>query len=230
MRFRGLGVMLVSLGVSCGQVVTERFSTRREGGTDANSVISDGASSTRDVDSSHEIPVNHGATDMACPKERALGMLPACTWDCYDAGFMCLVDSDCTMGTNGRCLPPDSSPGVNFTITPDYEAKCSYDECFTDSDCPPSEPCICRASTTDSTPNVCVSGSNCRVDADCGPGGYCSPSAYASGSLVSCSNLSVAYFCHTAADTCANDTDCTGAGTCGYDTAAGHWSCCSIPP
>jgi hypothetical protein len=27
-------------------------------------------------------------------------------------------------------------------------------------------------------PNYCVSGSDCRVDADCGPGGFCSPSQF----------------------------------------------------
>jgi hypothetical protein len=30
---------------------------------------------------------------------------------------------------------------------------------------------------TEPQTNVCISGSQCRIDADCGPGGYCSPGA-----------------------------------------------------
>ena len=46
-------------------------------------------------------------------------------------------------------------------------------------------------------------------------------------------NCGIAYFCHTAADTCVNDTDCD-AGKCQFDSMAGHWHCgcamCAPPP
>jgi hypothetical protein len=65
---------------------------------------------------------------------------------------------------------------------------------------------------------------NCRVDADCGAGGYCSPAENTS----SCGNL-LGYYCHTASDQCLDDTDCTGGGAgaqvCTYVSSAGNWQC-----
>jgi hypothetical protein len=68
--------------------------------------------------------------------------------------------------------------------------------------------------------NTCVTG-NCRVDADCGPGGYCSPSSNPTG----CGGLA-GYYCHTLADQCIDDGDCTGSlQVCAYSTSAGLWQC-----
>jgi hypothetical protein len=174
-----------------------------------------------DVISTGAVPVNHRPSGTTCPQQRGPGMLPSsCN---YDAGTpaLCLRDSDCTQGNNGRCVHPDLTPAVCVT-------GCSYDECFTDSDCAANAPCDCRASATDSTANTCVAGSQCRVDADCGPGGYCSPSA-GYGPF----QCGIAYFCHTAADTCLNDTDCDAA-KCQYDSTAALWRCggptCAPPP
>jgi hypothetical protein len=50
--------------------------------------------------------------------------------------------------------------------------------------------------------NQCKKG-NCRIDSDCGPGGYCSPATDACGAVLG-------YYCHTAADECVNDDDCAG--------------------
>jgi hypothetical protein len=166
------------------------------------------------------VPVNHRATGMACPEERGPGMIqPAC--DSEGFVLVCENDSDCTAGDNGRCEPLPFSP-VGCQV------GCSYDECFKDTDCPAGQPCDCRASATDNTANVCVSGSQCQVDADCGPGGYCSPSG-GYGTF----GCDVAYFCHTAADTCVDDTDCEAPG-CQYDSTAGYWRCggkgCAPPP
>jgi hypothetical protein len=33
------------------------------------------------------------------------------------------------------------------------------------------------------------------------------------------------YFCHTPRDTCIDDSDCGGDGTCNYDTVNKVWSC-----
>jgi hypothetical protein len=64
---------------------------------------------------------------------------------------------------------------------------------------------------------------NCRVDADCGAGGYCSPSY----DTVGCGGLAGTY-CHTAMDKCLNDSDCptsSGPQACVYSTASGYWEC-----
>jgi hypothetical protein len=200
---------------------TAGTATSPDGGGSSDSGSPGDARSASDAFSTGAVPVDHRPSGAACPQQRAPGMLPPlCN---YDAGSpeACLHDSDCTQGNNGRCMHPDLTPAVCVLA-------CSYDECFTDSDCPASVPCTCRASATESTPNTCVGGSGCRVDADCGPGGYCSPSA-GYGSF----QCGVAYFCHTANDTCVNDTDCDAA-KCQYDSAAGHWRCggpsCAPPP
>jgi hypothetical protein len=150
---------------------------------------------------------------VACPEARGPGAVPAM---CVDAGSspFCVDDSECTMGQNGRCLHDSVLPPCDFF--------CSYDACFTDSDCPSGEPCGCRASATDTAPNTCLAGSQCRVNSDCGSDGYCSPSM----------GCAMAYFCHTAADTCLDDSDCDG-GLCLYETTVSHWQCgdaCVPPP
>ena len=43
--------------------------------------------------------------------------------------------------------------------------------CRSDSDCPAHVPCGCQAPGITGSPNVCLSASNCAVDADCGPNG-----------------------------------------------------------
>lgn len=154
------------------------------------------------------VPLRHRAAGSTCPSERGPG---------NGAGFgagECAMDTDCTAGDNGRCLVTGPAP---FSY-------CSYDECFDDSDCN-GLPCECRTSAASFFANVCVADSNCQVDSDCGPGGYCSPSRFEQW----CGS---AYYCHTAADTCVNDTDCENSG-CNYDAQAGHWSCggdCGPPP
>jgi hypothetical protein len=150
-----------------------------------------------------------------------------------------MQDSDCTQGQNGRCF---GSPAFACY------AHCSYDECFADSDCAAGTPCLCRGDATAAAANVCVPGGNCRVDADCGAGGYCSrsqpdacitcyfpgtcdpdagtgpaacPAGHACGS---------AYFCHTPMDTCTDDADCAAPASCSYDLGAGHWACSICAP
>jgi hypothetical protein len=188
------------------------------------------------------VPTNHRASGSACPAQRAPVTEIAC--GCPDAGTneitlpdgsVCLCgrcgqDSDCTAGPNGRCY-----------------LECSYDECFQDSDCEGGAPCTCRASAASPVPNFCQTGSNCAIDSDCGPGGYCSPSlvngrcACFSSRLcpdsgASCSDSNTAacecgdpcshgYFCHTPCDTCTDDSDCGGSGTCNYDWLDHRWEC-----
>ena len=71
-----------------------------------------------------------------------------------------------TAGTNGRCV--EQGGGIAF-------CGCTYDTCVDDAACPTGQTCACHGSPYNGGGNSCVPG-NCRVDTDCGPGGYCSPS------------------------------------------------------
>ena len=132
--------------------------------------------------------------------------------------FMCLQDTDCTAGKNGRCDEPGGPAGCS----------CSYDTCEADTDCPTGQTCACHGSPFNEGGNSCVPG-NCRVDADCGAAGFCSPTAPANGW---CGNVG-GHYCHTPNDLCLDDSDCVGvdAGSapglelCGYSTDRGRWEC-----
>jgi hypothetical protein len=149
------------------------------------------------------IAAKHRSTGTMCPSERGPGNGLGALVD------ECTQDSDCTAGTNGRCL--------NY-----HRTVCSYDDCFSDSDCRGVEPCQCRPSATSMFPNYCVIGSNCRLDSDCGPNGFCSPS------MSDCMGTPSGYFCHTPQDTCVNDSDCSNPQTCEYDKQSYHWSCVEV--
>jgi hypothetical protein len=125
---------------------------------------------------------------------------------------MCDSDSQCTMGTNGRCV--EQGGGIAY-------CGCTYDTCADDSACPTGQTCACHGSPYNSGGNTCVPG-NCRVDSDCGPGGYCSPSYAQEG----CGGLE-GYYCHTPKDQCVNDGDCMTSGfqVCMYEIAQGAWQC-----
>ncbi len=128
----------------------------------------------------------------------------------------CSADSDCvggyTMDTgatvDGKCVA----------------GTCDFDQCFSDTDCPSQQACVCM-SDTHAPGNVCEPA-QCRVDADCGPPGLCSESLSAAGPFYGV----VGRYCRTLADTCATDADCAGsadqgAGTCVYMQTVGHWAC-----
>lgn len=165
-------------------------------------------------------PKVHRSTAMMCPQMRAPSIEDG---GVSDAGMMspdsglpqsCNQDSDCTQGKNGRC----GYSRIGKT--------CSYDTCFQDGDCMTGAVCECRSSASSSAPNHCTGGNQmgaCRVDADCGEKGFCSPT------LGTCGNYSgiQGYFCHTSADECVDDTECTqmGAGYCMFDTMVKHWKC-----
>jgi hypothetical protein len=77
--------------------------------------------------------------------------------------------------------------------------------------------------------NTCVPG-DCRVDSDCGPGGYCSPTVAPNGLSLS------GYYCHTPLDQCIDDTDCPTAGAptpslgfCYYAPTTARWQCQVLP-
>jgi hypothetical protein len=166
------------------------------------------------------VPKDHRASGEACPMARGAGITMCCPDSGYPGQWPCSHDSECTMGTNGRCLGNAGPAGTH----------CSYDDCFGDSDCPGNVPCVCRSSASDPSPNMCSTGSGCRVDADCGPCGYCSPSP----SFPYYPSPEGPYFCHTQADVCVDNADCpeTARGCCMFDPKVSHWACgaCPVPP
>jgi hypothetical protein len=95
--------------------------------------------------------------------------------------------------------------------------------------------------------NSCVHGGECRIDADCGPGGYCSPSQVGvlcvcpspalcdpgpcgSGSCACGDACGHAYYCHTSRDACIDDSDCGPEATCNYDKLEKRWTCAFCRP
>jgi hypothetical protein len=149
-----------------------------------------------------------------CDHERPPGFpVPLCSEEHPDAGPClsvpgeCGSDAECTAGENGRC----------------YYRRCTYDDCFSDSDCTGGGLCICAADN-DPLGNRCLPAGNCRTDADCTlAGSYCYPSiaraCYFSGDDI------VGYYCSTPVDECRTDHDCNYYGQCLYDTSRGHWIC-----
>jgi hypothetical protein len=193
------------------------------GGNGTSSGASSGARAEMDasmVDDAR-VPLNHRATHASCPSQRGAGgpdLQPICATPPPPTTVCCSEDSQCDGGTNGRCL--------NFGHA---GQQCTYDECFTDSKCPSGAPCICRSSPTDYTANVCEPGGNCVIDSDCG-GSYCSPSPVpAEEECGGTSPYLFPYYCHTASDTCVDDSDCfvDGGGPffCVYDPQARRWGC-----
>jgi hypothetical protein len=178
-----------------------------------------------------EVPLEHRPTPACCPAQRGgPGGQPYPSDYASDEAGGCTSDSQCTSGVNGRCIPNDGEVGPG---------GCSYDECFTDSNCGSKTPCLCRSSATDNSPNVCDVGGNCAVDSDCGSGGYCSPSVQVLPNQPpdACWGLDL-YFCHTVSDLCINDSDCAppDAGsppTCAYHPQDSRWECtdavCALP-
>ena len=172
----------------------------------------------------------HRSASSACPQERGAGVSDIPT-SCSQSSPLsrCTRDSDCAAGANGRCLQA-GGPACDYF--------CSYDDCAVDSDCTGHVPCACRSSSSDTTANKCAIGSNCLIDADCGPGGSCSPSLLGSSIDCVCVHQSFCqpdgggcfetgpdgvtkavpcscdgtcghgYFCHTPKDSCLDDSDC----------------------
>jgi len=193
-------------------------------GHDGAVAVDDGATTggaDRGDGSRNRVPQNHRPVAEACVAERGTLPVPvSCLADGGSQFTLCLSDSDCRAGSNGRCSAMPTGCATN----------CSYDFCSADSDCGVRVPCHCRTSPTDFSNSWCVSGSNCAIDSGCGPGGYCSPSLV--GILGDCPGCGSGYFCHTASDKCVDDSDCSaGSGTtCAYDVPSGSWTCAEVTP
>jgi hypothetical protein len=188
------------------------------GGSASGGVVSSGGATGQ---YSGQTPLNHRPSDVQCST-------PAAPGDCLDPPpwATCTTDSDCTAGANGRCIPTVGGYAPSCV--------CTHDTCMQDTDCPNGQTCACHGSAYTGLGNTCVSG-NCRVDADCGAGGYCSPSP----ALGGCgSDVPAGYYCHTPGDLCIDDSDCTTTNTvstnpdmvpgppvCLYSMTDARWEC-----
>jgi hypothetical protein len=116
----------------------------------------------------------------------------------------CTKHADCTAGTNGKCIN-----GIGMAY---YNYFCVYDECATDADCDSGKICYC----TPDTSAWCLRIGDCQTDADCGnqPYSFCSPSM---SSDCGGHRPIDGFHCHTAADTCFDDSDCSGSDYCNFD-------------
>jgi hypothetical protein len=155
-------------------------------------------------DGAARVPLSHRASGTPCPMQRGAG-----DTDGLRSGD-CDADTACTAGTNGRCLPSCGPPGC-------FASVCSYDGCFSDSDCSAKTPCGCRPSASSSNANACIGASRCAVDSDCGPGGYCSLSDFGW--------CGASYQCHTPCDACIDDADCSSGEPCAFHGTLGYWAC-----
>jgi hypothetical protein len=206
-----LGFALGVAGVACGTSVGPTDGNVVDVvGVDASSETGADVPTDRGVTS--RVPRYHRATAEVCPTTRPPSM---CTFPGGGPPVMCRTDVDCMMGTNGRCLNSMGGPAGCF---------CSYDQCGRDTDCMGMQLCACRGSQgiDPVAANLCVAA-GCRVDTDCGAGGYCSPSR-----AGGCGGVT-GFYCHTASDQCVDDTDCGPGGVtsilCGYQSMNHRWEC-----
>jgi len=102
------------------------------GGVTGDSLPSSGGSISSGGSSGQcagQAPIHHRPSAVQCPSQRAPG--PSCA---NTTCSTCSSDSQCKAGVNGRCFPWEGLVGPG---------GCSYDECFTDSNCGSKIPCLC---------------------------------------------------------------------------------------
>lgn len=184
-------------------------SSGSSGTTSGSSGTTSGSSGTTSSGGGGRVPEKHRAVATACTGERTNPEPTGAT------GGECAKHADCTQGRNGRCLFGRGGP------------MCTYDQCVNDGEC---QTGVCSCDSGTGGTDVCLHMSGCKIDADCGAGGFCSPSQ------GDCGNYSgvVGYFCHQANDECVDDKDCDGPGnpaggvgngSCRYNKMVGHWRC-----
>jgi hypothetical protein len=200
-------VTFVGCGGSTADVVVSG-----DGGDDGGAADGSSGDASRDAggDVAHVdggAPIHHRPNDSQCQTTPPAGN---CTPMSGPAA--CMTDATCTAGANGRCV--ENAFGARL-------CHCSYDTCMHDTDCPSGQLCVCHASAYTTGGNTCIAGS-CRIDTDCASG-YCSPSHGNTG----CGGVT-GYYCHTASDTCENDSDCPSMGgpqVCAWSATHSRWEC-----
>ena len=203
-------VAIAACGGSVGSPTTESCAAGSPGSTtEAGTTTTNPPATT-----TGRVPAKHRAVATACDGTRSTSP-PANLPDGGDGSVKCTTHDECTAGVNGRC-----------TGNPHDGWRCTCDECSNDTECG-SGICECDGQfRTDA--NKCLTSNGCRLDSDCGSAGYCSPSLGSCGSF----DKTMGYYCHTAADECVDDSDCTDAGPgsygtpyCAYSPSAGKWAC-----
>jgi hypothetical protein len=149
-------------------------------------------------------PALHRPGGLICPPRDVPDNLCAFPTRTPDAPDACLSNADCV--ENGRSGTCTSTAGMTA-------CQCSYDLCTSDGDCHGGA-CLCESLFIG---NVCVGG-GCRVDADCGVGGFCSPNPNLCGGLGDLQ-------CHTPRDQCLDDADCLPSQLCGFEPTIKAWKC-----
>ena len=216
LRLLPVSTLLALLAVGCDR--TGLATIGPEGGSGGGSSGGEGGSGGMTGKYAGQTPVNHRPSDAQCSAPSAPG-------ECLNLVIAgCTGDGDCTSGTNGRCITSFGGYAPSCV--------CTYDTCMQDTDCPHGQTCACHGSAYVISGSTCVAG-NCRVDADCGAGGYCSPSP----ALSACGNgVPAGYYCHTTGDLCIDDSNCTATNTvnnanagglpmCAYSTTDTRWEC-----
>jgi hypothetical protein len=204
-------VVLALLGEACGGSTAIEGASADGGSSGTQEASSPESGGDTSDQGAGRVPLNHRPSDAQCATSAPAGNCSVPVNSFGDAG--CLNDNDCTAGTNGRCLNGHGGPAI---------CSCTADTCIQDSACAGGQTCACHGSPyTFGQGNTCTQG-NCRVDADCGQGGYCSPSV----SATSCGVL-VGYYCHTGADLCTDDGDCGSQSgqVCVRSSAPSRWEC-----
>ncbi len=124
-------------------------------------------------------PSQHRASAVACANSpdagfsRQDGAAPGPVNPDGGGWITCSTGASCPACANGltdRCL----TSGGGGASGGGY---CACDQCARDQDCRANSVCTCEGEIpgqASGVGNICVSA-NCRVDADCGPGGFCSP-------------------------------------------------------
>jgi hypothetical protein len=165
--------------------------------------VGGGAGGTGTAGANVRVPAQHRATSV-CPAPPTTGD-PLCQHGSNPLDFgLCNSDGDCDPGRKGRCE----------IVPPSDICACVYDACQSDADCSGGAACACNPVQFG---NACVGG-GCRVDRDCGVGGFCGPV------ISPCSLQIVEYQCYGPKDTCIDDTDCGGRGSC-FATDQDAWMC-----
>ena len=191
---------------SSGSSGSSSGSSGSSGNTSGSSGTTSGSSGTTSSGGGGRVPEKHRPVAAACTGERTNQEPTGAN------GGECAKHVDCTKGRNGRCVFGRAG------------TMCTYDQCANDGEC---ETGVCSCDTGTGGTDVCLHMSGCKIDADCGAGGYCSPTQ------GDCGNYGgiVGYFCHQPNDECVDDADCktvpgaNGGGSCRYNKTVGHWRC-----
>jgi hypothetical protein len=245
---RELLAAILAFALACGG----RASSTNGSGTDAG--IQDASISDAPAEcgrSTGRVPLNHRPAGSACPQERAAVSPEASTCTAPKSSLCgtCTKDSDCTAGRNGRCgnIGPVAYLGCSYdeclgdsnceggapcqcrasSLSGAANTCVTGSNCQVDSDCGPGSYCspsvlsLCFCMSTalcGDSGGGCYAASGATTGPPPGPGWTSIPCSCGDG----CGH---GFFCHTCSDTCVDDSDCDGGGTCNYDTLNHRWDC-----